>query len=553
MTVLAAPPAPPADAGSIIRDQQQGRIPQLKQLPAREKARQDTAKAESGVLVTVKEFTFSGFAGLATEAELQTLVAGAKGKTITFGELKGFADKITAHLKKKGWGRARAYLPKQDVTSGIIEIAVLQGASDGRLEIKMDKTTRVKACVLRGIGERAIHKGQPLNDNELERAALLMNDLPGVMARLSLAPGAETGTTSVTVTASEGPIVSGMVIGDNYGNRYTGTWRANANVSVNDPFRYGDQISGVITEARGLSQGRIGYSIPVLMPGLKASLAYTGMRYELLDLDTPSLDYKGSSNALDAALGYSIIRSRTSNLSTSLSYGYKVLVDKSAGETVHDKQLHSVNLSFNGDFYDQFWGGGAGSYSAGVTTGSFNDSAPGNISYSGTKFTHFNLALARLQRLSGKFNMSISGSAQISLDNLDSSEKFSLGGPFAVRAYPVGESPGDNGQLVRADIQYNIPLSSTWGNIQLSSFFDAGHVTLNQERYTGDVANATASNSYWLQGAGIGVNYIVSDKGALRCVWAHVIGDNPGRSIQGNNSDGHDDKSRFWLQGEIYF
>ena len=31
--------------------------------------------------------------------------------------------------------------------------------------------------------------------------------------------------------------------------------------------------------------------------------------------------------------------------------------------------------------------------------------------------------------------------------NLDSSEDFLLGGPYGVRAYPLGEAPGDRGYL----------------------------------------------------------------------------------------------------------
>jgi hypothetical protein len=38
--------------------------------------------------------------------------------------------------------------------------------------------------------------------------------------------------------------------------------------------------------------------------------------------------------------------------------------------------------------------------------------------------------------------------------NLTSSEKFSLGGNDAVRAYPTGEAPGDRGWLATAELRY---------------------------------------------------------------------------------------------------
>ena len=473
--VLAAP-APPVDAGSILRDQQ-SRLPQYPQLPAREKAKEQPAKSESGVLVAVKGFKFSGYEGAATEAELQALVADAKGKTMSFGELKGLVDKITDHFREQGWFRARAYLPKQDITSGIIEIAVLKGASDGSLEFKLDRTARISQGVLRSIGETAVRKGVPINEHDFERSVLLMNDLPGVIARASLAPGTLPGTTGVEVAVSEGPILSGVIWSDNHGNRYTGSWRGNTTISLNDPFRYGDQITALMTEADGLVQGRIGYSAPLFFPGLRGSLSYTGMSYDI-GADRASLNAKGSSNNVDAGLSYSLLRSRANTLTTSLTYGYKALVDKANGVVNYDKQLNSVTLSANGDRYDQFWGGGATNYSAGVTTGHLNESKDPSYYLTGKEgqYTRFNFAVARLQRLSEVLNFSLSGVAQMSLDNLGSSEQFSLGGPNAVRAYPVGEAPGDEGQLVTAEIRYNIPLGTSARSFQIAGFYDAGRL-----------------------------------------------------------------------------
>ncbi|MEI6651955.1 MAG: ShlB/FhaC/HecB family hemolysin secretion/activation protein [Chlorobiaceae bacterium] len=550
--VLASQAPPVPDAGSIFRDQK-SMLPQFPQLPAREKARELPAKSESGVLVAVKGFKFSGYEGAVTEAELQALGADIKGKSISFEELKALADKITAYFREKGWFRARAYLPKQDVTSGIIEIAVLQGASDGRLEFKLDKTARISQGVLHSIGETAIRKGAPVNEHDLERSVLIMNDLPGVIARASLAPGTLPGTTGVEVAVSEGPILSGLIWGDNYGNRYTGSWRGNTMISINDPFCYGDQITALMNEADGLVQGRIGYSAPVFLPGLRGSLSYTGMSYEI-GADRAYLAATGSSNNVDAGLSYSLIRSRTRNLTTSMTYGYKSLVDRTAGPAYYEKQLNSVTLNVNSDRYDQLWGGGASSYSIGVTTGHLNESKNASYYLTGKEgqYTRFNFALARLQRLSEEVNFNLSGVAQMSLDNLGSSEQFSLGGPNAVRAYPVGEAPGDEGQLITADIRYNIPLATSTRSIQIDGFYDAGHITLNRDRYAGDVFNDTSRNTYWLQGAGVGLNFLFSQKGALQCSWAHVIGSNPGQ-YQGKNADGRAENSRFWLHGELYF
>ncbi len=51
---------------------------------------------------------------------LQSLVADVIGQSLGFVQLQQLAERISQHLKAKGWLLAKAYLPKQDVTEGII-------------------------------------------------------------------------------------------------------------------------------------------------------------------------------------------------------------------------------------------------------------------------------------------------------------------------------------------------------------------------------------------------------------------------------------------------
>ena len=249
---LSAAPIP--DAGSILRDQQQSQKQLQRQFPAPDSAKEPVSQAGSTVQVVVRGFTFSGYGGLASEAELQGVVAGFIGKSVTFGELNGLTDKVSARLKTKGYLHARAYLPQQDITSGIIIIAISQVKSDGTLTIKRDKSARVCPDYLHRIAKSPLHTGKPIKEQELERALLLINDLPGVSAKASLFPGSATGTSGVEIDVKEGPLFSGMLYGDNEGNRYVGTWRGNAMVSINDPLHHGDQLTLLLTEASGLAQ-----------------------------------------------------------------------------------------------------------------------------------------------------------------------------------------------------------------------------------------------------------------------------------------------------------
>ncbi|MEI8033389.1 MAG: ShlB/FhaC/HecB family hemolysin secretion/activation protein [Chlorobiaceae bacterium] len=546
-TPLQAQPVP--DAGSILRDQKPlQEQPQQRQLPPPEEKKTAPAIADDGLSVELRGFTFSGYEGIATEAELKALVASSVGKTLSSRALHILADKMTTSFKQKGFYQARAYLPSQDITSGIIHIAVMQVKSDGSISIKRERTTRISDRVVRGIAQPALRAAQAVNEHELERAMLLINDLPGVTAKASLYPGALSGTSSVEVAVSEGPLLAGTLSADNQGDRYTGIWRSSAMVSISDPLRRGDQVTLLLTEASGLLQGRVGYAFPLFSNGLRANLAYSGMRYDLGG-DLAPLQFKGKSNSIDAGLSYPVLRTRLANITTTLTYGFRALVDTGEDTTLRDKKLNNVTVNLNGERYDQFIGGGCTSGNLGFTTGRLHESVA-DISLTGAEggYTHFNFGLTRLQRLGERLNLTFTGSAQVATGNLDSSEKMSLGGPGGVRAYPGGEAAGDNGQLLNAELRYTLPLSPAWGGLQLSGFYDAGHSTLNHDRYSNDVSNAAGINDYWLQGAGIALSCSVAERGSLRASWAHVVGSNPAA-----NPEAESDKSRFWLQAMLSF
>ena len=399
------------DAGSILRDQKPVQE-QQRQLPIPEEKKRGPSKADDGLRVNVKGFTFSGYEGIATEAQLRETVASAIGSTLSFRELQLLADNITALFKEKGFYQANAYLPSQDITPGIIHIAVMQVKSDGRIGIKRDKGVRINDNFLLKIARPAVKNAQPVNEHQLERSLLLMNDLPGVSAKASLVPGTESGTSGVEIDVSEGPLFSGAVWSDNQGSYYTGSWRGNATLSINDPLHNGDQITLLLTESSGLVQGRIGYSVPLPFNGIRANLAYTGMRYELGG-QLASLQYKGLGNSIDAGLSYPLLRSRTSNITTSLSYCYRALSDSNFDIDISDKQLNNATFSVSGDRYDRLFGGGYTTYNLGITTGALHESIA-DITLTGTEgaYTRFNFGLARMQRLSEQLNINISGTAQ---------------------------------------------------------------------------------------------------------------------------------------------
>ena len=91
--------------------------------------------------------------------------------------------------------------------------------------------------------------------------------------------------------------------------------------------------------------------------------------------------------------------------------------------------------------------------------------------------------------------MLLSLSGQQANKNLNSSEKFSLGGASGVRAYPQGEGSGDQGLLANIELQRNLT-----AQVQGVVFYDFGQVDINRNPF------AAGSNTRSLGGVGVGLN-----------------------------------------------
>ena len=556
-TAFAAPP----DAGTLLNEQRQPGSGLPDRLPKPDTSTVERPPlADSGARITVKEFRFSGLGTIATEAELQTLVRDQIGRQLSFGELQGVAALITKYLReKKGYLLARAYLPRQDVTAGIIEIAIVSGRLDGKVKVNRKTGTRASQSLLEGIANRAVPVGSVVRMENLERATLLMNDLPGLTSKSSLQPGSVPGTTSVIIDASEGPLLSGSVSTDNQGDRYTGIWKSTGQIAVNDPFGLGDQLSLSFTGAENMLQGRAAYALPLGSTGLSWSLSYTGLYYELGG-DLANLNSNGRADTLSTGLSYPLVRSRNASIWAGLTFEYLLMNDKANGATTRDRTIPVGNGSLTGSFLDGFGGGGMTNVNLTLYGGSLDLSGHSDSQAAddlGPKtsggFFRATYSLGRLQRITDQLALSVSARGQFAGGNLDSSQKFILGGPTGVRAYPSGEASGDEGHAFTAELRLDLPFMPKWAETQVIGFMDSGWVKLHDTLWPGSISSASGKNDYWLSGGGAGLNIGKQGLYSIRASYARTIGINDGRSTTGKDSDNRSDKDRVWLQAMIWF
>ena len=554
----------PPDAGSLFSEQQrlQQRLPDRMPQVERAETVRPALREPGGERILVKHIRFSGAVDLVPEAELHALVADAVGQTHDFAALEALAQRITDHLKRAGFMLARAYLPRQDVTAGDLDIAILAGRLDSKNEsIKIvpggKLALRIDPARLKAIADSALKTQDALRDNDLQRALLLMNDLPGVTARSRLEPGSEADTTRIIVDVEQAPMLNLTTSLDNYGNRYNGDVRAVANLTADAPLGLGDRATLAVTQQRHSEQIMAGYSLPLGSDGWRLGVTASQLKSETKK-EFSLLDIAAEADTLGLYLSYPLIRTRQHNLSATLTADRRRYLDTSRGAATNDRETRPLSLSLTGDLLDGLGGGGFNQAGLAYVSGELDlklltvRAGDATTAKSQGHYDKWTWNVSRLQRLPDGWSLLLAANGQVADQNLDSSEKLSLGGPTGVRAYPGGEAQGDQGFVSTLELRYELPGGSL-GQWQFSGFYDHGRITLHKEAWAGSVNNATASNTYALAGYGLGVSLNKTGSHAIRLSLARRSGDNPGRSLQGKDSDGLNEHTRAWLQAMFWF
>ncbi len=350
------------DAGQILNELQQAQPRLMEQLPQRESVPERLGVPEPGTAkVLIKKIRFTSAENVATETELEAQVVEAIGKEFNYAGLQQLAERVTHFLKDKGYLLAKAYLPAQDLTEGVLEMAIqvsrVEGSRQGEgIDIQAG-SVRLDKNIIRGVIARSVFRDEetaPIKTENLERGLLLLSDMPGIAAKASLERGNQAGTSKLVVLADEGPLLTGHVGEDNFGSRYTGTWRTNLGANLNDPFGKGDQITANFTHATDLNLAAVNYWLPLGTDGWFVDTNFSNLDYQI-GQELSVLDNKGSVRTTGFNIGYPFYRTRRFNLWGGLGYTFKWLEDESLNVVVHNKQINAATVSLNGTYRDNYW------------------------------------------------------------------------------------------------------------------------------------------------------------------------------------------------------
>lgn len=492
---------------------------------------------------TVSAFRFVGNTSLGNDA-LAASVSGFQHRALTLSDLREAAAAVSKRYLAAGLV-VRAFVPVQQIEHGVVTIEVVEAVL-GAIRTEANTVSRVSPQRITALAAAAMETGAPLKIDQLDRALLLLNDLPGVIVNGSLARGIHERETDLLLSLASKPLFQFDLGGDNTGSPSTGTTQLTADLTLASPLGLGEQFAVNAMHSQGSNFVRLAASAPLGEHGWRLGANASQLGYRLVGDAFASLAARGDSATAGLEASYPLLRSPSKNLFLMLSAETKRFDNQANGATISRYRVAGATASLNGNLLDA--GGATTTLMLALTQGKVDldgtadrddEQAGGGLAGHYQKLRY---ALSRQQHITPDVALLVAVSGQAASKNLDSSEKIYLGGPAAVRAYPSGEAGGSAGQLLKLEMRLRMPYG-----LGATGFFDWGHVQLNRDN---PLEGGAARNSYALKGAGLALAWMPVSGLHINASWARRIGANPNALAGGNDSDGSLVKDRVWLQAQ---
>ncbi len=564
-------PVVPKDAGTVLRA-----IEQKTELPVTEWAEAVTGKSyakpkqprslvdaamdkmveqqeveeAAKALITLKHIQFEGVTIL-SDMELRGIVEPFINTPMTYEQMLEIGMVVEHYYRKNNY-LARAVLPPQDLTDGLLTVDVIESVfSKVEIEQELADLPNTQAHV-EAIIEAQQKTGEPLNTKSLDRALALANDLPGMSAQGSLRQGRDAGETELLLKLYQGRTRQAELTVDNGGSRSTGLMRTLISLNWFNPNDLGDLLSVVAVHTKGSDYARLAYSMPVGTDGWRMGLNASAMSYEVIVGEQGMVGAVGRALTQGMEWVYPLLRADDRSATVTLTADTKKFENTSAqGLLMSDYSAKVMAAQVSGFYRDLNPGGGTGTYSLQLSHGGIN--LDGSLSQQTDATTAKTEGIFNKIRLNGSWQQAITTSTsafvsyagQLTDKNLDSSEKMQLGGMNGVRAYPTGEGSGSDAQLIQLELRHQLE-----SGISMATFYDWGQVWLAHDpSYPGGPQHNR--NTY--KGFGASIGYTFDDGISLKATWARKDGNNPNPTQTGNDQDGSRDRNRYWLQVTVPF
>nr|WP_274604413.1 ShlB/FhaC/HecB family hemolysin secretion/activation protein [Pseudomonas sp. CFBP 13710] len=242
--------------------EQQGRLEDLKKLPGEHISPSAPAAPTDARCFAIQRIDIQG-ADTLSPAQKASLVLPYLGQCLGVTQLNELLKIITDRYLQLGLVTSRAYLPQQDLSTGILVLQVVEGRLEGLHPAgESGLTPRELNMAFPG------QVGELLNLREVEQLVDQLNRLPSNHAQIELAPGEVLGGSNVLVRNTTQKPWRASLSRNNGGQRSTGQQQWSAGIDWDSPLGLADQLvlrgshDAVSDHHRSSKSSTVYYSVP---------------------------------------------------------------------------------------------------------------------------------------------------------------------------------------------------------------------------------------------------------------------------------------------------
>ncbi|MDM0032332.1 ShlB/FhaC/HecB family hemolysin secretion/activation protein [Variovorax sp. J22P271] len=429
----------------------------------------------------IREIRITG-AALLPDAVRQALVRDFSNRCLGVSELEAILATLTKSYIDRGFITTRAYLPAQDLRTGVLEITVIEGSIE-RFELQQsgrnDSSTSIR-------GAFPARPGDLLNLRDLEQGIDQLNSLASNSATLDLQPGTRPGDSVVVVRNQTSFPVNLFATYDNLGTPSTGRDAASATVSFDSLLGLNEVIA--ITRRQSVpndsEHNSNSTALHAAVPFGYNTFSFDASESNYVNtLQLPSgqkLASEGTTSTQSLLADRVVYRDQATRLSLSGRLTTQDSRNFLGGEylAVSSRKLSPFDVGLAG--FTQAAGGvfnGRVAYVRGLSIlGALEDPdrLPGDLPHA--QFNKFTLDLGfnrRFDIADRPLLLSSQFSGQHSNDTLYGSQQILIGGPGSVRGSMLNTLSGDSGYYLHNDV--SLPWQTTLGGQPITGRVYAGY------------------------------------------------------------------------------
>lgn len=462
----------------------------------------DDAFTPQGPCFVIRRIELSGATLLSPSAK-NRLTAPWINQCLDMARLTRLTDAVSDWYISRGYITSRAFLTEQDLSGGVLHLAVLEGKLQHiRLEGVPDRTLKMTFPGL---------EGKILNLRDIEQGMEQLNRVRQRPVEIEILPGERQGYSVVNLTATPEFPLSGSVSFDNSGQKSTGTGQLNGALYGNNLLGLADKwfISGGRSSDFSNSKDAQNFAAGVSIPygyGL-LDYSYSWSNY-LSTIDNNGYFWRSTGDTETHRLTGSWVLFRNGDIKTGVSAGITHRINRNYLDDVllatSSRKLSSLSLGIN---HTQKIASGVATlnptFTQGVPWFGAEDDSDKQGDVPKAEFRKWSLNGSFQRPLADKLWWLTSVYFQWSPDRLYGSERLTLGGETSVRGFKEQYISGDNGGYWRNELNWSLFTLPWIGDVGVLAAIDGGWLKKDgQDRYAsgtlwGTALGLTATNRWY--------------------------------------------------------